>query len=60
MRDDFPILEQNYPDKGKHWQEYQESILKKGRDADIPYRRGEDIRIQHNQLFDRLVGSGGQ
>ena len=44
----------------EHWQEYQESILTEGRDADIPYRSGEDIRIQHNQLFDRLVGSGGQ
>ena len=60
VRDDFPILEQNYPDKGEHWREYKESILKQGRDADIPYRRGEDIKIQHNQLFDRLVGSGGQ
>ena len=47
------------PSKG-HWQEYQESILMQGKDADITYRRGEDIRIQHNQLFDRLVGSGGQ
>ena len=47
------------PSKG-HWQEYQEAILRKGNDADIPYRSGEDIRIQHNQLFDRLVGSGGQ
>lgn len=47
------------PSKG-HWQEYQEAILRKGNDADITYRSGEDIRIQHNQLFDRLVGSGGQ
>ena len=54
------IQEKKIIPSNEHWQEYQESILKQGRDADIPYRRGEDIRIQHNQLFDRLVGSGGQ
>lgn len=54
------IQEKKIIPSNEHWQEYQESILKQGRDADIPYRRGEDIKIQHNQLFDRLVGSGGQ
>ena len=60
VRDDFPILEQNYPDKGEYWNEYQELNLNGKTNDTIKYRRGEDIRIQHNQLFDRLVGSGGQ
>ena len=60
VRDDFPILEQNYPDKGEYWNEYKDLILNDKANNKIDYRRGEDIRIQHNQLFDRLVGSGGQ
>lgn len=60
VRDDFPILEQNYPDKGEYWNEYKDLILNDKANNKIDYRTGEDIRIQHNQLFDRLVGSGGQ
>ena len=51
--------EQIIPSK-EYWNEYQELNLKGKTNDKIKYRTGEDIRIQHNQLFDRLVGSGGQ
>lgn len=44
----------------EYWNEYKDLILNDKANNKIDYRRGEDIRIQHNQLFDRLVGSGGQ
>ena len=44
----------------EYWNEYQELNLNGKPNDKIRYRTGEDIRIQHNQLFDRLVGSGGQ
>ena len=43
-----------------YWNEYKDLILNDKANNKIDYRSGEDIRIQHNQLFDRLVGSGGQ
>ncbi|RSK12620.1 hypothetical protein [Streptococcus gordonii] len=51
--------EQIIPSK-EYWNEYKDLILNDKANNKIDYRRGEDIRIQHNQLFDRLVGSGGQ
>ena len=51
--------EQIIPSK-EYWNEYKDQILNNKTNNKIDYRRGEDIRIQHNQLFDRLVGSGGQ
>ena len=51
--------EQIIPSK-EYWNEYKDQILNNKTNNKIDYRSGEDIRIQHNQLFDRLVGSGGQ
>ena len=51
--------EQIIPSK-EYWNEYKDLILNDKANNKIDYRRGEDIRIQQNQLFDRLVGSGGQ